>query len=77
MKKDEKFPPGGICYEKDDFEQENIWRETSFAFRLIKQSINPRLSIIDCMVNWKLIQKNLSENPRKRKGFREKMYTLS
>jgi hypothetical protein len=73
LKKDEKFPPGAIHYEKDN---ENLWRETAFALRLMKQAINPRLSLKDCLNDWKVIRKKMSENSRGRKAFKELFFDL-
>ncbi len=39
----------------------------SFAFYLVKQAVNPRLSIDLCLQNWSEISKDLAEAPRKRK----------
>jgi len=60
--KDDIFPPGGF-----QFNECNLWRETSFALHLIKQAENPRLGLKNCIQNWKSISKKLSENPRSRK----------
>lgn len=61
--KDDIFPPGGI-----QFDECNLWRETSFALHLVKQAVNPKLGLKNCIQNWKSISKKLSENPRRRKA---------
>ena len=60
------FPRGDIRYNDadDDF---CLWRETSFAFHLIKQAINLPLSLEECVNDWKQISKDLADPPRKRK----------
>lgn len=63
------FPPGDILFQKfdpDDPASANLWRETSFAFHLLKQAVNPKISISSCLVNWKQIAKDLAESPRKK-----------
>jgi hypothetical protein len=50
----------------DDPEQSNLWRETSFAFHLLRQTINPTLSLKDSIDNWKRIAKGLAEGNRTR-----------
>ncbi len=39
----------------------------SFALHLLKQAVNPRLSLGQCLENWGNISRNLAEPPRKRK----------
>jgi hypothetical protein len=65
------FSPGATLYEET-----NLWRETSFALHLIKQAVNPRLDLNDCIKNWKTIAKSLAENPRQRKGSMNILYKL-
>ena len=63
------FPPGDILlreFNEDDPEQANLWRETSFAFHLIKQAVNPVLNLENCLRNWRNIAGDLAESPRKR-----------
>jgi len=52
----------------------SLWRETSFAYHLIKQAINPVLSFKRCLKNWGIISKNLSESRRKRRLQHEKYF---
>jgi len=59
------------------FNETNLWRETSFALHLIKQAVNPILGLKECIQNWKDIAKNLSENVRNRKGYEAKISNLS
>ncbi len=73
--KDDIFPPGDIQSNKK--ENGNLWRETSFALKLISQAINPRLGLQSSLENWYEIQKKLSENTRKRKKQIEKITLLS
>jgi hypothetical protein len=54
-----------------------LWRETSFAFHLIKQAVNPVLSLEDCLKNWREIAGDFAENPRIRERQNYKMYTES
>jgi hypothetical protein len=58
------FPRGGTHCE--ECERESIWRETSFMFEVIRQAINPRLNLLECIRNWAKIKAALSESPRKR-----------
>ncbi len=60
--------------DEEDLFQTNLWRETSFAYHLIKQAVNPVLSLEDSIKNWKTIANDLSENPRKRGMQIQKMY---
>jgi hypothetical protein len=70
------FPPGDIrYYDLDD--NSCLWRETSFAFHLIKQAINPQLSIMRCLENWKEISKDLAESLRSRKRQLSSAFSLS
>jgi len=55
-------------FDEDDPKQTNLWRETSFAFHLIKQAVNPVLKLEDCVKNWRTIAGDLAEGPRIR-GF--------
>lgn len=59
------------------FDETNLWREMSFALHLIKQAVNPRLGLLECIQNWKEIAKKLSENPRNRKTYMAKMSKLN
>lgn len=59
------------------FKETNLWRETSFALHLIKQTVNPILGLKECIQNWKNIAKKLSENTRNRKTYETKMSNLS
>lgn len=70
--KEDVFSLGDI-----QFTETNLWRETSFALHLIKQAVNPRLGIMNCLKNWKEIAKKLSENPRNREGYAAKITKLS
>lgn len=62
--REEIFPPGDIR-SKDC--EENLWREMSFSLHLLRQSVNPPLSLHDCINDWEKISKKLAESPRKRK----------
>lgn len=70
------FPHGATQWEAHE-EQGNLWRETSFALQLLRQAINPRLNLAASIKDWGNIQKKLSENPRNRKRYHEKMKSLS
>lgn len=59
------------------FNKTNLWRETSFALHLIKQAVNPKLGLKDCIQNWKEIANNLSENTRSRKTYEANITNLS
>lgn len=59
------FPPGGTPCDPTDVET-SLWRETSFALHLIRQAVNPRLDLAQCVENWAEISKELAESPRKR-----------
>lgn len=59
------------------FNETNLWRETSFALHLIKQAVNPILGLKNCLQNWKKIAKNLSENARSRKTYEANISNLS
>lgn len=61
-------------FDEDDPEQANLWRETAFAFHLIKQTVNPPLSVKDCIDDWRSIASDLAENPRARTRQNEAMY---
>lgn len=50
----------------DDPEESNLWRETSFAFHLLRQAINPTLSLKDSIERWQTIAKGLAEGSRVR-----------
>jgi hypothetical protein len=72
------FPPGDILlqeFDEDDPEQANLWRETSFAFHLIKQAVNPELSLKSCIEDWRQISEKLAESPRMRSSQIKKMYS--
>lgn len=60
------FPLGDIRCE-NVICKSNLWREMSFALHLLKQAVNPRLSLGQCLENWGNISRNLAEPPRKRK----------
>jgi len=70
------FPPGDIRYYDSD-DNSCLWRETSFAFHLIRQAINPQLSIMRCLENWKEISKDLAESLRSRKRQLSSAFSLS
>ena len=59
------FHHGDTQFESNDYNR-SMWRETSFAFHLLRQSINPPLSIDSCLRNWPEISRDLAEGPRKR-----------
>lgn len=59
------FPPGDIHCDAMGAET-SLWRETSFALHLIRQAVNPRLDLAECVAQWAEISKNLAESPRKR-----------
>ena len=59
------------------FNETNLWRETSFALHLIKQAVNPKLGLKECIQNWKEIAKNLSENTRNRRTYEANISNLS
>ncbi len=59
------------------FEKTNLWRETAFALHLIKQAVNPKLGLMNCLKNWKGIANKLSENTRSRKAYAAKITKLS
>ena len=73
------FPPGDISLINinDDLLRRSLWREFSLAFHLIKQAINPKLPLYDCVIQWKNISKMLSERPRNRKKQIETLYLLN
>jgi len=50
----------------DDPELSNLWRETSFALHLLRQAINPLMSLKDCISDWRNIAEGLAEGKRKR-----------
>lgn len=63
------FPPGDIqslMLDEQGTILTNLWRETSFAFHLIKQAIGPILDLQECLKNWRKISSKLAESPRKR-----------
>lgn len=60
------FPHGDIRLNKKTIFKGNLWRETSFALFLLKQSVNPSLLLDDCIKNWGKIANKLAESPRKR-----------
>ena len=63
------FPPGDIqslILDEQGTVLTNLWRETSFAFHLIKQAISPILYLQECIKNWRKISSKLAESPRKR-----------
>ena len=70
------FPPGDIFSVEinEDFLQRSLWREFSLAFHLIKQAVNPELSLSNCIAQWKDISSMLSERPRNRKNQFEDLY---
>jgi hypothetical protein len=70
------FPHGDIPYREDEVAG-NLWRETSFALFLIKQAVNPRMSIAECITNWDEISKTLAEPTRKRKFALKRMNLIS
>jgi hypothetical protein len=51
---------------EEDPTQTNLWRETSFAFCLLRCAVNPVLSLSKCLERWYLIAKDLAEGNRKR-----------
>ncbi len=59
------FPPGDIRFDIADREH-CLWRELSFALHLIRQAINPILSLSDCLAQWNRIAADLAEANRKR-----------
>ena len=73
------FPPGDIfpAVINEDLLPRSLWREFSLAFHLIKQAVNPRLSLYDCVIQWKDISRRLSERPRNRKNQVETLYLLN
>ena len=56
------FPHGGTLSENDVC----LWRELSFAFFLVRQAVNPYLSLSTCIREWPSISSKLAERPRKR-----------
>jgi len=52
----------------------SLWRETSFAFHLIKQAVSPILCLQKCIENWRRISSKLAESPRKRLGQIQTLY---
>jgi hypothetical protein len=70
--RDDIFPPGGI-----QLNDCNLWRETLFSLHLIKQAVNPKLKLEECIQNWKSIAKMLAENPRNRTAQMGKLHFLS
>jgi hypothetical protein len=63
------FPPGvtlSLKLPENNPEQSNLWRETSFAFHLLKTAINPSLPLKKCVLQWNSIGSGLAEGKRKR-----------
>jgi len=59
---------GDLCPHigEEDPTQTNRWRETSFAFYLLRCAVNPVLSLSKCLERWYLIAKGLAEGNRRR-----------
>ena len=64
--KDIFFPRGDILSDEQEYER-CLWRETSLALHLLQKSVNPDLSLSECIQNWSGISKDLAEPSRKRK----------
>ena len=73
------FPPGDIFSVEinEDLLRRSLWREFSLAFHLIKQAVNPRVSLYDCVIQWNDISRMLSERIRSRKNQVETLYLLN
>jgi hypothetical protein len=60
------FPLGAIRSEQLEYEG-NLWRESSFALHLLKQAVNPRLTLVQCIRHWQDIALQLAEPHRHRR----------
>ena len=60
------FHHGDILSDEQRYER-CFWRETSLALHLVQKSVNPDLSLRECIQNWPEISKDLAEPSRKRK----------
>lgn len=61
------FPRGATPWEEVEWEG-SMWRENQLALHLLKQAVNPALSMRGCLRQWPEIARGLSEGERVRKN---------